>query len=112
MAALVEVPADERQRSFCDGIARLLDGDWCALVRSSDGVVVATSGEPPDLAWLSAFFDGSRHLDASAESAPGDIAWAYLDPLGAAVATGRMGRPFHARERQELTILARIYGAL
>ena len=59
-------------------------------------------------AWLGAFVDGSRHLETSTESAPGDIAWAYLDRLGTAVATGRKGRPFLARERHELTMLARI----
>ncbi len=74
---------------------------------------MAISGEPPDLGWLGAFFDGSRHLDSSStDSAPGDIAWAYLDRLGTAVATGRKGRPFLARERHELTMLARILCAL
>jgi hypothetical protein len=111
-ATLVESPADERQQTFCDGIAGRLDGDWCALVRLEDGEIVATSGEPPDLGWLGAFFAGSRHLDSAADSAPGDIAWAYLDPIGVAVAAGRTGRPFHARERNELSLLARIAASL
>lgn len=111
-ARLVSSSPDERHAAFCGDVATLLDGEWCAIVGIDDGVVRAASGEPPDLAWLTAFIDGSRHLDAAAESAPGDIAWAHLDALGAAVATGRKGRPFHARERQELTVLSRILASL
>jgi hypothetical protein len=111
-AQLIESPVEHRRQCFCDGVATLLDGDWCVIVGNADGAVRAASGDPPDLGWLAAFFDGSRHLDASAESAPGDIAWAYLDRIGAAVATGRKGRPFHARERQELSVLARIFCAV
>jgi hypothetical protein len=111
-ASLVEAPPDDRSSAFCTSVAELLDGDWCAVVRQADGAVLTVSGEAPDLAWLGAFVDGSRHLEESADSAPGDIAWAYLDRLGTAVATGRKGRPFHARERHELTMLARILCAL
>ena len=53
-----------------------------------------------------------RHLDATAEGAPGDIAWAHLGGGGAAVATGRAGRPFHARERHHVTLLGRVFSAL
>ena len=109
---LVEAALDGRQQALCDGIAHLLDGDWCALVRLDDDTVVATSGEPPDLGWLGAFFAGSRHLDVSSDSAPGDIAWAYLDPVGTAVATGRSGRPFLARERHELALLSQLAAGL
>jgi hypothetical protein len=109
---LVEARPEQRQQAFCDGIARLLDGDWCALVRLHDGTVLATSGEPPDLGWLDAFLAGSRHLDTAADSAPGDIAWAYLDPVGTAVASGRKGRPFLARERHELGLLAQLAAGL
>ncbi len=111
-AALVGAAPERRQTAFCEGIAELVDGDWCAIVRLEDGEVLSTSGRPPDLGWLGAFLDGSRHLDTSADSAPSDIAWAYLDPLGTAVATGRKGRPFHARERHEVALLARICSAL
>jgi hypothetical protein len=111
-AALVEASPDDRPATFCASVAELLDGDWCAVVRQADGAVLTVSGAAPDLAWLGAFVDGSRHLEESAESAPGDIAWAYLDRLGTAVATGRKGRPFHARERHELAVLARILCAL
>jgi hypothetical protein len=107
-ARLIESPAADRHDVFCAEIARLVDGDWCAIVRLDDGAVMSVSGSPPDLGWLGAFFVGSRHLDESVESVPGDIAWGYLDAIGAAAATGRRGRPFHARERQQLTLLCRI----
>jgi len=111
-ARLVETAAADRHDVFCKEVGALVDGDWCAIVRLDDGAVLSVSGSPPDLGWLGAFFAGSRHLDESAESMPGDIAWAYLDPIGAAVASGRKGRPFHARERQELTLLCRIMSGL
>ncbi len=111
-ARLVETPAGERHDVFCAEVLDLVDGDWCAIVSLADGAVLSVSGSPPDLGWLGAFFAGSRHLDGSVESAPGDIAWSYLDPVGAAVASGRRGRPFHARERQELTLLCRILSGL
>jgi hypothetical protein len=111
-ARLVDTPAPDRHDVFCVEVAKLVDGDWCAIVRLDDGAVASVSGAPPDLAWLGAFFAGSRHLDETVESMPGDIAWAYLDAIGAAAATGRRGRPFHARERQQLTLLCRILDGL
>jgi hypothetical protein len=71
-------------------------------------------GECPDIGWLGAFLVGSRHLDAAehAASAPSDLAWTHLAGGDLAVAVGRHGRPFHARERQQVELLGRITGAL
>lgn len=109
---LAESPGEGRLTMFCEQLRFLVDGDWCVALSLAGDAPLATSGAVPELGWLSAFFAGSRHLDGTSNGAPGDIAWAYIDRAGAAVATGRAGRPFHARERLEVSLLARIVDAL
>jgi len=45
---------------------------------------------------------------AAGECGPDDVAWATLRGADLAVVLGRFGRPFRARERQQLAVLARI----
>ena len=85
------------------------EGDWAAVV-DGDGSVVASAGDAPPAAWLAAFVAGSRSSGPASSGVGGadDVAWAALD--GSAVAIGRRGRPFRARERRQLAALARIVG--
>ena len=70
---------------------------------------VVTVGSTPEPTWLGAFVTGSRSSGTSvAESGPDDVAWADMDAAGLVVVLGRKGRPFRARERRQLTALARI----
>ena len=112
VAQLLECASSERVPTFAIALRALVEGDWCAVVRLGDGCVVATDGCPPDLGWLSAFLEGSRHLDGSGELMPSDIVWTYLDNHDVAVASGRSGRPFHDRERAEVALVGRIVAAL
>ena len=61
----------------------------------------------PPAAWLVAFLEGSRHLDARDRGAD-DVAWADLPGRDQTLVLGRTGRPFRARERRQLVVLARI----
>jgi hypothetical protein len=81
-----------------------------AVILDNDGVVQATMGFPPSTAWLGAFVAGSRssHLVVAGESGPDDVAWTSLVAADLALVLGRSGRPFRARERRQLSALARI----
>jgi hypothetical protein len=94
------------------GLLLAVDADWAVAVR--DGELVQQLGNPPELAWLLAFLDGSLHLDAScpAAAAPNDVVWAHLPVAAVAIAAGRANRAVHERERARVALLARIADAL
>ena len=94
---------------MCTGIALVADADWAVVIRGT--AVVHSRGEPPELAWLLAFLDGSQHL-RHANGAPSDLIWARLPRSRVAVAAGRSDRPVHDRERTRVSLLARIADAL
>ncbi|MDQ1376405.1 MAG: hypothetical protein QOE15_578, partial [Acidimicrobiaceae bacterium] len=78
--------------------------DWAAVVDLDSPVPLTTVGPVPPAPWLEAFVTGSR---ASASPAaglggPDDVAWAELDTASLVLVIGRRGRPFRARERQQL----------
>ena len=118
-AILVETSADERLERFSEELLRLVDGSWVAAIRVApsgdhDVASLVARGDPPDTAWLAAFLVGSRHLSSRVlgESTPSDVVWVHLDSLGVAVASGRSGRPFHTRERLQVSLLGRIANGL
>ncbi|MEY2568889.1 MAG: hypothetical protein QOE35_3418 [Actinomycetota bacterium] len=86
------------------------EGDWAAVIGPDSGTMLASAGEAPDAAWLTAFVDGSRSSDvlAAGEGGPDDVAWASLPAGELSLVVGRHGRPFRARERRQLAALARI----
>jgi hypothetical protein len=86
------------------------EGDWAAVIGPDSPTALASAGEAPDIAWLTAFVDGSRSSDvlASGEGGPDDMAWSSLPTGGLALVVGRHGRPFRARERRQLAALTRI----
>ncbi len=118
--ALVETSSSSRLEKFCDELLHLVDGAWVVAMRvGGDGELadlgsLVERGTPPDRAWLGAFLVGSRHLgaDVQGESTPSDVVWVHLEPWGIAVASGRTGRPFHARERQQIALLGRVAAGL
>jgi hypothetical protein len=89
------------------------ESEWSAVI-DSDGrsgpVALASVGEAPPAVWLAAFVAGgaSSALVAAGQSGPDGLAWAPLTKAELAVLVGRDGRPFRARERQQLAALARI----
>lgn len=122
-AVLAEEPIGTRMERLCELLAVLVDGDWVAAIDAATGSVVherSVTSAVPDPSWLSAFLDGSRHLDhaAQAAGAPGDLAWGWLGGGGIVlgpdlvVVVGRTSRPFHARERQQIALLCRMTAAL
>jgi ACT domain-containing protein len=119
-ATLVHTATDARLERFCKELLQLVDGSWAVAMRMDDRhdsnriVTIVEQGSPPDTAWLAAFLSGSRHLAAGAhtESTPGDVVWVHLESVGVAVASGRNGRPFHTRERQQVMLLGQIADGL
>ena len=112
-AELAEAAPADRLRVLCNGVMRVADAEWSAVVR--DGTLVETAGTVPDQAWLQAFLAGSVHLGGSnggGGSAPSDLVWAHLERAGVAVAAGRRARPVHERERVRVALLARVADAL
>jgi hypothetical protein len=85
-------------------------GDWAAVVDIDSPAPVATVGSAPAAPWLGAFVAGSRALAPPdhGEGGPDDVAWAELATADLVLVLGRRGRPFRARERRQLTALARI----
>jgi hypothetical protein len=47
-------------------------------------------------------------MPAAGLGGPDDVAWAEMETATMVLVIGRRGRPFRARERQQLTALARI----
>lgn len=86
---------------------------WAAVVDLDVPIVLAAAGEPPALPWLGAFLAGSRSsvLVADGRCGPEDVAWAAMPDAQLALVLGREGRPFRARERRQVTALARIADA-
>ena len=112
-AELAEAAPEVRLSVLCNGLMRVADAEWSAVVR--DGALVESAGNVPDHAWLQAFLAGSLHLDRSnggGRSAPSELLWAHLHRAGMAVAAGRADRPVHERERVRVGLLARIADAL
>lgn len=108
-AEIAEADPADRLTVLCTGVALVADADWAVVIRGT--AVVHSHGEPPDLAWLLAFLDGSQHL-RDANGAPSDLVWAHLSRSRVAVAAGRSDRPVHDRERTRVSLLARIADAL
>jgi hypothetical protein len=108
-ARIAEAPAGEAVELLCDGLRAALDADWA--VATSNGGELHRSGEPPASAWLTAFLEGSEHLDDD-HVGPGDVMWAKLPASSIVVAAGRAARAAHDRERARLRVLARIVDQL
>lgn len=117
VAAISAAPAPERLQVACRELRSLLDADWAVALCFDGAVALAADGEVPSLDWLSAFLLGSEHLvtgrtASPAEHPPGDLAWVRVPRCGVALACGRSGRVFHARERDEFAIIGAIVDAL
>jgi hypothetical protein len=91
--------------TFGRGLAAALDAEW-VVITDATGAAEFRTGEPPDLAWLLAFLDGSEHLGAE-HAAPADVMWARLPKSGRSVVLGRTARAAHDRERARLRLVAR-----
>lgn len=108
-AALVEGAAPGAgQDELCEDLRSAFAAGWCAVVARSMAWIVAGAGDVPSAAWIVAFLEGSRHLDAHVDRGADDVAWADLPGRDRTLVLGRTGRPFRARERRQLVVLARI----
>lgn len=89
---------------------RVLGGEWAAVLRLHDGVLLAGDGDVPLARWLLAFVEGSRTSArvADGQAGPDDVVWAPLPGAGMALVMGRVGAPFRPRERRQVSALARI----
>ena len=89
---------------------RVLGGEWAAVLHMHDGELLATEGDVPLGRWLVAFVEGSRTAArvSNGEGGPDDVVWAPLPRAGMALVMGRTGSPFRARERRQVSALARI----
>ena len=83
---------------------------WAAVVDLGSGQVVEAAGPTPASAWVAAFVEGSRSSARvlAGEAGPDDVIWAPLPAAGLAVVVGRDGVAYRARERRQLSALARI----
>jgi hypothetical protein len=84
--------------------------EWAAVVSMRDAELVVSEGPAPAAAWLAAFVEGSRSSAAVSglDAGPADVMWAPLPSSGLAVVVGRRGPAYRARERRQLSALARI----
>lgn len=115
-AAAVLVDQDGVEALFfvlCRHARQNFEADWGAVLDLAGPVTLATAGDPPPPAWLGAFLHGSRAAAevVGDEAGPDDVAWAPLSGADVALALGRTGRPFRARERRQLCALAAIAGS-
>jgi hypothetical protein len=96
---------------LCADLVGAFEAEWSVVVRLDPPALAASAGTAPDPAWLAAFLLGSRHLDGQHGRHPDDVAWGDLRPGAVSVAVGRHGRPFRARERRHIELLARVTAA-
>jgi hypothetical protein len=84
--------------------------DWAAVADLGAPNPLVTVGAAPPLSWLEAFVTGSRASvgTAAGDTGPDDVAWAEMEAASLVIVLGRRGVPLRARERQQLTVLARI----
>lgn len=90
---------------------RVLGGAWAAVVVLGGEEVVAADGDTPSPAWLHAFVEGSRSSSFTSDPSlpgPDDVVWAPLPATSLALVVGRTGSGFRARERRQVSALARI----
>jgi hypothetical protein len=102
---------DDALAGLCADLVAAFEAEWSVVVRLDPPALIASVGTAPDPAWLAAFLAGSRHLDGRLGQHPDDVAWGDLDPGEISVAVGRHGRPFRARERRHIELLARVSAA-
>jgi hypothetical protein len=109
-ARLVESEPEKRLDLLCAELVTLVDGEWAVAIEIATGTAIVTFGAPPETTWLVAFLAGSSHLTQAeqAAGAPGDLVWSRLSASGLVVVVGRAGRPFHTRERQQVSALGRV----
>jgi hypothetical protein len=91
------------------------EADWAAVVDLASSTPLVTVGTTPPGPWLSAFVAGSRAAvdlspngAATGSAGADDVAWAELEAAALVCVLGRRGRPWRARERKQLAVLARI----
>jgi hypothetical protein len=112
-ARLVEA-RDEPARlaELCADVRMVFEADWTVVVDLTGPTTLAGAGDVPAASWVAAFVIGSRHLAQAHDLGADDVAWAERHGHEQVVAVGRSGRPFRARERRQLDVLARISAAL
>jgi hypothetical protein len=112
-ANIMEALPEERLQDMCSQVRYMLEGEWCAVLHQGSRDPVATSGEVPDLAWVVAFLDGTRHLENgdTGQATLGDLAWALIPVIDGVIVCQRQRGTFRWRERQHLELIARIVGA-
>lgn len=113
-ADIMSAPDAERMNEMCARVRYMLEGEWCAILRTGERSPMAVSGEVPDLAWVVAFLEGTRHLDSeeSLQAALGDVAWAWIPDVDGAIVCRRERGSFRWRERQHLQLISRIVGSV
>jgi hypothetical protein len=115
-ATLADCPADQQLETLCRGMAAVADAAWSVVLHRNR--VLASLGEPPETAWLTAFLEGSNHLvpghtgASVADTGPSDMLWAQLSRHQISLAAGRSDRPVHERERIRFHLLSKVVDAL
>jgi hypothetical protein len=101
---------DEAIASLCWHAVRTIGAEWGVVIGLDPPAELARQGDPPPLAWVSAFVAGSQSSARVARGAtgPDDVVWSPLPAAGMALVLGRAGTPFRARERRQAAALARI----
>jgi len=113
-AMLVGAPtAQDAVTELCTHAVRTVGAVWGAIIDLDSDELVASEGDAPSSAWLSAFVAGSQSSArvVGGESGPSDVVWAPLPVAGYALVMGREGEAFRARERRQAAALARIVDA-
>jgi hypothetical protein len=113
-AVLVEQPGvTSLLNALASRVRNDFQAEWAAVVDLDAPVPVVSVGVAPPGPWLGAFVAGSRESvrPASEIGGPDDVAWADMESAALFLVLGRRGRPFRARERRQLSAVARIANA-
>jgi hypothetical protein len=101
--------------ALCIHGGRVLGAEWVAVIDLEGSEIRSSTGPAPSAGWLSAFVSGSQAAAGAGDVAvtddplsSNDTAWAPLPAAGLAMVVGRSGTPFRARERRQVSAMARI----
>lgn len=97
---------DELSHRLCERLTASVRATWACVI-GADGVVVASVGDIPPPAWLSAFVLGSAPLDGAPPARGIDTISIEMADTSCALVVARE-HPFGARERRRLSAMVKI----
>jgi hypothetical protein len=99
--------------TLCEHSQLLVNGDWAAVVCTTDGSVVAVRGDSPPLDWLGAYALGAPRSPYPQDplGGEGEVVCSHLGETGRTLVLGRATTPLRQREAEIVDALTLVVTA-